>query len=353
MLMMACVDPLNVKLTNTEKRLVVDGLITDQPGPYQVKLFYYSNEFSPVTRSQFIPVTSARLSVTDDRQKAFYLTEISPGIYETNEDEFTGEIGREYFLSITTAEGVAYQSNVQSMTAPGEISNLYFEFEAQPKPQYDDALKVYIDSKGELEKDNLFRWRWTTIYKTKTNPELYVEDTPGGGTRPAPLPCSGYIYRGGRLVPVGECSCCFCWSYNYSEGAYVSKNEFVSESQFNKQYLGLIPVTSMHFYDRYYIEVQQLSVTDEAYHFWSLVEKQQKGATDIFQPNAIKIRGNIKGITNPDEEVLGFFGASAVALKSMYIDKSIIPYELPPIDPIHDSCVEYFKNATTEKPFFW
>ena len=109
----------------------------------------------------------------------------------------------------------------------------------------------------------------------------------------------------------------------------------------------------MHFYDRYYIEVQQMSLSEEAYDFWSLVEKQQKGSSDIFQPNAIKIRGNIKGVTNPDEEVLGFFGVSGVATKSMYIPKSEVPVELPPIEQYPFSCLEMFKNPTTEKPFFW
>jgi hypothetical protein len=347
---MACVDPLNIKLPTPQTRLVVDGLITNQPGPYQVKLFY-SKEFNSSEQNYF-PVVQAQVSIFDDHQSKYNLTEISPGIYETNANELMGEIGKSYYLYVETKTGIQYQSSTQKITNPGEINNLYFEFLNDERPNFDDVLKVYVDSKGTLEDDNLFRWRWSTIYEAKSYPELYVVDVPGGGTRPAPLPCSGYIYRG-QLIKIGECTCCICWSYNYSNGAIVSHNSYVSESQFNKQYLGSIPVTSMHFYDRYYIEVQQMSLSEEAYGFWSLIEKQQEGATDIFQPNAIKIRGNIKGVTNPDEEVLGFFGASGVTSKSLYIPKSVVPVELPPTGEYPFSCMEVFKNPTTEKPFFW
>ncbi len=354
LLMMACVDPLNVKLTSEERHLVVDGLITDQPGPYQVTLSYYSNTLNPITHLQFEPVTSAQVFIVDDQQHKVKLIEKAPGIYVTLDNELTGEINKGYSLSIQTTEGDVYQSSLQRMTHPGEINNIYFEFYKEPRPGFTDGLQVYIDSKGVLDENNLFRWRWTTIHKTKTNPEFKIEYVPPRAVeRPAPEPCSGYIYQGGRLVRVGECTCCFCWSYNYSEGAFVSHNDFVSDNQFNKQHLGLIPVTAMHFFDRYYIEVQQLSLSEEAYDFWNLVEKQQKGATDIFQPNAIKIRGNITSVTNPNEEVLGFFGVSAVARKSLYINENEVPYALPAIDLVPFSCLDYYENPTTEKPFFW
>jgi hypothetical protein len=349
--MMACVDPLNVKLNDSERRLVVDGLITNQSGPYQVKLFY-SNKLNASNVSSFEPVTFAQVSIYDDLKNKFSLSEKAPGIYETSMNEFTGETGRAYYLSIKTNEGSEYESTTQPMTDPGEISNIYFEFQDEEEPEYTDALRVYIDSKGVLENDNLFRWRWTTIYKTDTNPELHTTDYRGAEI-PAPEPCSGYIYRGG-LIQVGDCTCCICWSYNYNDGAYVSRNDFVSDKQFNKQYLGSIPITSRHFSDRYYIEVQQLSLSEEAYTFWNLVEKQQKGSTDLFQPNAIKIRGNIMSLNNPEEEVLGFFGVSGVATRSLDIKKTEVPYELPPItDQVPYSCLDVLKNPTTEKPPFW
>jgi hypothetical protein len=127
----------------------------------------------------------------------------------------------------------------------------------------------------------------------------------------------------------------------------------VTDFEFKRQELGIIPITSMHFYDRYYIEVQQLSLSDEAYDYWNLVEQQQSGSTNIFQPNAIKIKGNIECISNPTEEVLGFFEVSGVRSKSLFIDESELPYPIPDIDVVRYSCESYFLNSTTIQPWFW
>jgi Domain of unknown function (DUF4249) len=348
---MACVDPLDVKLPAEERRLVVDGLITNRPGPYQVKL-YYSNPLSTTKLRPFDPVTLAQVFIVDDQNNKYNLAEVRQGVYETNGVELTGQIGRGYYLTIKTKAGKEYQSDIERIKPSGEINNLYFEFQDNNNPDSTYALKVFIDLKGELEEDNLFRWRWTTIHKTKSNPERETRTTPSGEI-PVPQLCSGYRYERRELIQFGDCTCCICWSYNYSPVAMVSKNAFVNEIEFNKQYLGLIPVTSMHFYDRYYIEVEQLSLSEEAYHYWSLIEKQQAGSMDLFQPNAIKIRGNIKNINNAEEEVLGFFGASGAAVKSLYIQQSEVPFELPPLAAVNYPCTQYFKNATTEKPFFW
>ncbi len=352
--LMACVDPLSVKLLTSDRLLVVDGAITSLPGPYRVKLFY-SNKLSTTKLTPFEAVTLAQVSVFDDLNNRYNLIEVSPGTYETNANELKGEIGRSYYLTIKTKQGSEYQSSIQKMTESGAINNLYFEFEKESifdNGEIGDGLKVYSDSEGVAGGDNLFRWRWTTIHKTRSNPELQTRTTPGGDI-PIPPACSGYIYQGGQLIRVGDCTCCICWSYNYSNAAIVSSSEFVSDNKFNKQYLGLIPVSSMHFFENYYIEVQQLSLSEESYNFWNLVGKQQAGSTNLFQPNSIKVRGNMKSITNPDEEVLGFFEVSGATTRSSYIQESLVPYELPPIDQVNYSCLVYFKNATTEKPPFW
>ena len=347
----ACIDPLNVKVTESDRLLVVDGLITNLPGPYQVKLFY-SNSLSTSRLAPFEPVTHAVVVIVDDLDNNYNLTEVSPGLYETDPNELTGEIGRSYYVSIKTQGEVEFQSTIQKLTEPGEISNLYFELDNESASGNDGELKVYIDSKGVSNEENLFRWRWTTIHKTIASPELHTTTTPRGEIR-TPEPCSGYVLRQGQLVQVGECTCCICWSYNYSEGSFVSQNDFVSENTFNKQFLGKIPVTAMHFYDRYYFEVQQLSLSEEAYSFWNLVEKQQKSATDLFQPDAVKIKGNIKNVSDPSKEALGFFGVSGVASVTTDIQESQIPYALPEIETVPHSCLDYFKYPTTEKPPFW
>lgn len=350
----ACVDPLSVNVSNEERSLVVDGLITNKTGPYEVKLFY-SNPLMIDDLRKFEPVQHAVVFIIDDLNNQYGLIESNPGIYLTNANELLGEIGRSYYLKIITSDGREYASEMQMLGISGTIDEVDFEFVPNGLSNNGELiheLRVFINAHGSNGETNLFRWRWVTTHKAISNPELHVILTPGGEI-PDPEPCSGYISVNRQLVKVADCTCCVCWSYNYSGGAYVSPNEFVNDNIFNRQFIGSIPVTAMHYYDRYYINIEQLSLSEEAYNFWALIEKQQKGATDIFQPNAIKIKGNIKSITDPNEKVLGFFGVSGVTSKTTFIDRTEIPVELPPIQTIPFSCLDYFKNPTTVQPSFW
>ncbi|MBX2914854.1 MAG: DUF4249 domain-containing protein [Cyclobacteriaceae bacterium] len=344
----ACIDPLSVKVnTQAARRLVVDGYILEGNGLNSVKLFY-SKPLSVSRPMAFEMVTGATVEIKDNNGNSHYLNEYKPGYYASA--ALTAIAGRTYKVVIYV-NGQQYESTPELMTSAGLIDEVYFEV-ASPPVNGTGTLALYVNARGISGLDNLMRWRWTTTHKVKSNPELHVTPTPSGD-RPTPEPCSGYIFQQGQLRQVGECTCCICWSYNYNEQVYVSKNELVKDNLFNRQYLGTIPVTAMHFYDKYLVEVQQLSLSQESYNYWDLVQKQQQGSTNLFQPNAIKIKGNIKNINNPGEEVLGVFSVSGVTSKSVYVDVSNWPYPIPPLDTVRFSCLDYFKNPTTTKPLFW
>ncbi len=350
----ACIDPLSIDPTTSLKRLIVDGLITDQEGPYEVKLFY-SNDINTTKLVPFQLATGATVFIRDDLGSSVQLFENEPGVYTSQIGQLVGQVGRSYSLTILIDEK-EYESAPQVMKPAGEIEDVRFEFEAEGLDGYngakDDAFIVRIDATGIPGEDNFYRWRWTTVFKAQTYPELRVRPTPRGDI-PDPEPCSGYIYTGGQLVQVDDCTCCFCWAYGYSPAAIVSQNTVVSGLEFNNLYLGKIPITPMHYYDRYHISVQQLSLSTEAYDYWNLVQKQQEGSTSLFQPNAIKIRGNITCVTNPEEDVLGFFGVSAINVTEFFIPEDLVPYDLGEIPIVPFSCNSYYKFSTLEEPMFW
>jgi len=60
----ACIDPLNVDTNEAPKRLIVDGLITDQEGQYFVKL-YYSINLSTSVGVNFEPVENATVYIIE------------------------------------------------------------------------------------------------------------------------------------------------------------------------------------------------------------------------------------------------------------------------------------------------
>jgi hypothetical protein len=355
-----CIDPVSVESHQRIAPLVVDGMITDAAGPYVVKIFYAS-ALGTTLRKQ-TPLRDAIVTIEDDSGQSETLIERAPGIYETSTNGIQGVVGRSYKLTFESKNGKKYESQFQKLNAPGSIERVYTEFEknsiieqepgdSNPDQEYDDAFGLYVDAKGVEDESTLLRWRVTGVYEMKTFPERNREATPSGYV-PDPLPCSGYIRVGLAVYQRSECTCCQCWLYEYSSASYLSDNENVQDISFNHVELGKIPITRMRFYKRYYVQLEQLSMSEEVYNFWRLVRTQQNSSGNIFQPNAVKIRGNVKCISDPEDEVLGVFSVSGVAATSIFIEPSEIPYTLAPIDTLTVDCRD-FAFSTPVKPFFW
>jgi hypothetical protein len=357
----ACVDPLEVSIPNISPKLVVDGLITDQPGPYQVRLLYSISIDSTVRRPRF--ETGATVFITDSDGHQEPLLEAGPGVYQTSAaSSFRGVVGKSYQLNITTKKGKKINSTPQQMVGAGTIDNLYLEFVKDVIPIGDptrtdkyDAFNVFVNATGVENSPNLFRWRVTGTYKAKTFPELrFIVANDFNATHiPKPEPCSGYIAVGLGIVKVAECTCCICWGTEYSTNAMVSDNRFLNDRSFERVQVGVIPVTSLRFYEKYYVEVEQLSLPSQIYDFWRLTEIQQKSGSNIFQPNAVKIKGNMISATDPNEEILGVFSVSAVVKRTMFIYPTDVPASLPVLDTVRYDCRNSFVNATTQQPLFW
>jgi len=107
-----------------------------------------------------------------------------------------------------------------------------------------------------------------------------------------------------------------------------------------------------HFRGKYHVEVKQLSLSEEAFRYWSSIETQVSSTGSIFDPPPVAIPGNITNCTHPDDIAFGFFGASSISTKSIFIPESEAP--CPPDDVIDwpDDC-RTLSNSTPFIPAFW
>jgi hypothetical protein len=95
-----------------------------------------------------------------------------------------------------------------------------------------------------------------------------------------------------------------------------------------------------------------LDLAPEVYSFWSLGKAQQQGSDDIFQPNIVKVRGNIFSTTNPDEEVLGIFSVSGTASARIEIKYGDYPVRAFYPPAVTEDCRAYSGGSTEIPPFY-
>ncbi|MFM9840595.1 MAG: DUF4249 domain-containing protein [Cyclobacteriaceae bacterium] len=347
----SCVDRIDFISSNAASQLVVEGQITDEPGPYTVKL---SRTRKILDFSEGKPVSASKVVISDNVGNSEILTEIYPGAFQTKSNGIQGTIGREYTLRVETRDGKIFESSPEKINPSGTIDSIYYTFEkvlpptGPPKYQF----RIYIDSKGVAQSENLFRWKFTGTFKVQTSPELRTVPA-GEGRIPDPPPCSGYNKN---LVEVGLCQCCTCWVNFVDTKPTVSDNTISSGNSYKNVEVGIVPVEYWTFFDKVQVEVKQLSLSGAAFNYWKTVADQKEGSSSLFQPSIGKAVSNIF-IKNGNEEVQGLFYASAITKKVIFLSAANIPLgsgvipSAPP--PIPESCLAAFQFSTTQKPITW
>jgi hypothetical protein len=118
-LLSSCEKEINIDLNSSDPQFVIEGTITNQPGPYFVKITKTVN-FSD--GNNFPRVSNASVIISDNLGNSETLTETSPGVYKTNTT--TGVPGRTYNLSVT-AEGKTFYAS-STMPLPVILDSLKF-----------------------------------------------------------------------------------------------------------------------------------------------------------------------------------------------------------------------------------
>ena len=113
-LLAGCVEPFYPEIEDNQEALVVEALITDQPG-WQV---IYLSRSTPVNEKGIRAETDAYVSVSDDLGRSTEFIEQDPGAYYAWMT--AGELGTgiSYWLNIVTSNGEVYESEPEMFPSP-------------------------------------------------------------------------------------------------------------------------------------------------------------------------------------------------------------------------------------------
>lgn len=319
----SCIRQIELDIKTEDPILVVEGLITDQIGSQQIKLNYTLPYLADQEENPQIPVglSGASVSVQDDLGNTVFFTEQSPGVYENT--DFNGEVGRTYTLFIETAEGKQYQSLSETMQpVPGldSIRHEIIDTTVLINDRLDAVknLKIYAYCQDPANEKNFYKWKWvgeTTIL-------LLSQNTPPGSA--IPFACY-YPLNPPPLDPFEDELIIF--SDQTINGKYLSPQILLfGADNFD-----------FRFYYGFSMLIGQYSLTPEAFQYWEKIKKLLNNQGNIFDPAPFRVKGNIQNINDPNETILGYFGASAVQYKR-YTFKAASSYNNPCLFVSRDFC---------------
>ena len=148
-LLSGCQQVVSVDLNTANPRVVVEGNIQDQPGPYSVYLSITGSYFDTTLVAP--PITHAQVIITDDLGNSDTLKEVVSGTYQSS--KLTGVPGRTYSLSVK-ADGKEYLAT-SSMPSKVFIDSLYAV--ARHSVDGESGYDIYVVFKDPPELGNYYR----------------------------------------------------------------------------------------------------------------------------------------------------------------------------------------------------
>ncbi len=351
----ACVDRITFDIDAPDNfPIAVEGFISDEPGPYTVKI---SKAFDIESKQSIkTPISVNRVTLSDDAGNTENLVRVADGEYQTNPLGIRGTIGRAYMLEVETLDGRIYRSTPDPLLPAGTITEVYPQYKAEQNADgaTEYGFDVLFNSTAGEQQNFYFLWKFVGTFQVETNPELYTVNC-GESRCPAPLPCSGYVWNG-ALTYVSPCECCTCWSKFFNTEPVVSDNQVVKDGLFRDVKIGYVPITEWTFMHKVHAEVQQFSLSPQAFAFWKAIKDQKRATGSLFEPQAGKIPTNFTQLSGKSGPIEGLFYATAITRNSIYITRNDVPNQsvIPEVELLFtDHCEKLYPNTTTVKPDFW
>lgn len=274
----SCTEEIDLSLNQKEKKLVIEALITDQPGPYFVRLTRTSNSlYTPsIADTSYANhaerVKNATIIISDNVGNIdtlvpspyyFYTYSISGedsllGYYATK--NFQGVSGRKYFLKIEVDDKV-FQAEADMMPVP-DIDTIVFNI-SPGDPGKDDKVVPLV--KMQTTDDNEMYYLFTTQNRPNTlhyNMAVF-----------SILKCEN---NNANLYPLYNETSTEGWHYN-------SSDEFHDTTQFFVY-----------------------SINEECYHFHKNIVKQFSNDGGAYKPSPSTPQGSF------GDDAIGLFQVSSV-----------------------------------------
>jgi len=302
---LSCRKVYDPSVDGSQDALVVEGLITDQPTSYQIRL----TKAIPYDSSGTAPVKHATVWILDDNGIRYNLSETGSGIYTSNPAELVGTPGKSYSLHIKTTDGNEYQSSSQQLIPDNFSDNIYADFatkEILVEDYYGGTSKQTIaglDILADIKNNSgiLPRFRFKTILTTEMTYSVYIS------------PETTYYYYCWRTEGLDDLVNLTDEKYNMSS-TDITKHKvcFMPSYSTYSVYDTIYDTLTTAYVNNRILKLTRYSLNDETYQYYKDINSLLSAEGKLFDPIAVQFRGNITCTSDPKKLALGLFEASSV-----------------------------------------
>jgi len=343
----SCQEIYDPDISANEQMMVVDGLVTDEQGPYIVRLSYailYDKAGYSV-----LPVEGAAAVIQEDENIKYPLWEnpLRPGEYCSDSAGFTARPGHTYSLQVI-AGGREYRSPPQMLVPAHEIDTIFGEVMTRKYPFTNAGGDLYY----HCYKGGLIQVGYKNVVGSRGfrfNYSFYLQYVaePLGMDNPPTY----YIWHTETFLPEVNIT---GTDFNLATEHILHELCFLP---FDEDYYAFIDDWPDTVYagslDSYVVLIDQYRLNDISWEYYKEMDKQLKAEGKMFDPVAAQLNGNILCVTEPRRKVLGFFEVSshssfAYEVRNVGDRVPLVFHKIPGF-----KAVPYTGFTINEPPPFW
>lgn len=291
-----CIRQFEPEFTEYEDILVVEGSITNEHQAHTISL----SRSYPLDTKNPLPEIGAIVSIMDTNGNTWKLTEFTGGLYKTDTTEFEASIGEKYKLKITTRNGEEFESEFAEILSVSEIDTLSWEY--QERVSIEDGsitqgVELYLNTFNPEGNTRFYRWELLETWEFRV-PFVAENMLPNRTT---------------------------CWKDEISEEINIASTEFFAEDRLTRHPISFVTGVTNRLAIAYSLQVKQHALVKEAYNFLDQLKKINFRQGSLYDAPPAQIPGNIRNITHPEKPVLGYFFASGVKTRRLFIYRDELP----------------------------
>jgi ligand-binding SRPBCC domain-containing protein len=272
--------------------LVFDGFINATPNT--ITEFTLSRTRSITDTVITIPELNAQIIIEGKLGSIYNFTQGPNGKYSTA--ALTLNTADQYRIKATTADGHQYASAFVTVKQTAPIDSITW--------QQQQDLKLFVHTHDPTNNSRYYKWDFTETWEYK-----------------APLQTSWGLTNNNTLIALltPQTQIYTCWT-TLSSTNIITGNSIALSADV----ISYLPVCTIKKDDervniRYSMLLNQLAVTEEAYKYWSIIQKNSQQLGTLFDLQPAQLKGNITCTSNPQEPVIGFISAASASQKRIFI----------------------------------
>ena len=298
----SCIVPFDPHIQSQNvNKYVVSGQVNDNNEFQSVSV----SMASPVENPKYIPVSGCIVRIFDDKANQFELSETGAGIYKVKIDKSYLNPGTSFRVQILTSDGIDIDSDFDQMSECPEIDSVYFvrkEIQSTVPGQITRGLQFYIDLDAGNMNSHFFRWEAIETWEHHAKyPKRWWWD--------------GSVHE---IIPP-DSSKMVCWSTELVENIYTLSTTGLFENKYFQFPLEFVDNHSSRLMYGYSLLINQYALNEAAYSYWDQLRINSNEQGGLYEKQPLTIVGNLHNNTNPDQRVLGYFSASSVKSRRIFV----------------------------------